>query len=147
MKTFLSLAVLVISFSTFADSRIEDAVRLSNCGGSVELRSHIDGNGEERFSLQFRGVERCSNVRLSSGKDYKLTDSNGNFQDKNFTLSNEAISAAKYGGLGVIIESNKGSTRDDVIVNVRRQAPAPLPQPIPEPRQPDVVIIDNSTGW
>lgn len=130
MKFGLLGLALTLSFSVFASSVLEDQEYLSNCGGSVELRSHIDGQGQERFALQFRGVSKCSNVILSSGESYKLTDGQGNFQDRNYTLSNEASEAAKsYYGLGLTLQSNSGATSDELTVNV--SAPSYAPAPIP----------------
>jgi hypothetical protein len=125
-NVFLGLA-LTLSFSAFAESVIVDVARLDNCGGRVELRSY-ESQGEEKFALQFEGVKSCSNVRLSSGKDYKLTDKNGKFvESKNITLSDEAVSAARSRrGLGVIVESNKGSTVDAVAVQIE-SAPVSIP--------------------
>lgn len=139
---FLGLA-LTLSFSAFADSVVVDTARLNNCGGHVELRSYVSNSGEQKYSLQFEGVKSCSNVRLSSGKDYKLTDKNGKFvESKNITLSDDAVSAARTRrGLGVIVESNKGSTVDAVAVQIER-APAPV-QPTPAPSNENY----EPTGW
>lgn len=129
---------MALSFSAFAESVIEDTARLTECGGKVELRSHIGSQGEERFSLQFIGVKKCSNVRLATGEDYKLTDKNGKFESsKNFTISNEAASAARRSrGLGITIESNTGATGEEVVVYLRRQAPVPAPAPIEDDYEP-----------
>lgn len=126
-NVFLGLA-LTLSFSAFAESVIVDVARLDNCGGRVELRSYESNSGEQKYALQFEGVKSCSNVRLSSGKDYKLTDKNGKFvESKNITLSDEAISAARSRrGLGVIVESNKGATVDAVAVQIE-SAPVSIP--------------------
>jgi len=132
-NVFLGFA-LMLSFSAFADSIVEDSARLTSCEGKVELRSHIGSEGEIRYSLQLIGVKNCSNVRLSVGKDYKLTDKDGNFaESKNFTLSNEAIEAAHSAhGLGVLVESNNGHTKDEVAVKLSAPVqPAPAPAPAP----------------
>ena len=124
MKSLLAFAVLAVSFSSFADSRLEDRATLLDCGGKVELRSYVN-DGEERFALQFDGVELCSNVVLSTGKSYKLTDKKGNFLDKNITLSDEAVHAAKYGRLGITVKSGSGKHADLVSVRIKPQYVAP----------------------
>ena len=135
---FFALAVTMISVGAFADSRLEDSAGFSRCGGEVQLRSFPDANrGGSSYALKFNGVSKCSNVRLSTGKSYKLT-SEGGFQDKSFTLSDEAVNEAKsYRGLVVTVESNSGSTSEEVSVRIQeRQVPAPQPTPDYE-----------STGW
>ena len=133
-NVFFGLA-LMMSFSVFAESVVEDSARFPQCGGKVELRSHIGSQGEERFALQFIGVKKCSNVRLSTGEDYKLTDKHGKFEgSKNISISDDAAKAARRSrGLSITIESNTGATSEEVVVLVRRQAPIPAPTPAPAP--------------
>jgi hypothetical protein len=145
MKNLIfAMALTVVSFGAFAESRFEDSAGLGACGGEVQLRSYEDQNrGGTSYALKFNGVSNCSNVRLSTGKSYKLTDGNGNFQDKSFTLSDDAVYQAKSGGLSITVESNKGSTRSDVSVHIRdTYSPAPRPMPVPQ-EQPDY----QSSGW
>jgi hypothetical protein len=124
MKSLLiALSLSVMSFSSFADSILVDSARLQNCGGEVQLRSSIDGQGVERYALKFIGVQKCSNIELASGKSYKLTQ-DGQFQDRSFTLSNESVQMARY-GLGVNVTSNSGSTSDNVLVQIRTAQPQP----------------------
>lgn len=135
-KAFFGIALSVLSLSVFADSYLEDSARLNNCGGVVELRSY-DNNGQQAYALKFINVDSCSNIRLSTGKSYKLTNKSGRFEDRTFTLSNDAVEEARY-GLGVLIESNSGSTSDEVSVHIRgrRQAPSNYPsEPQYEPSE------------
>lgn len=131
-KVFFGIALSVFSLSVFADSYLEDSARLYNCGGVVELRSS-ENNGQTSYALKFVGVDSCSNIRLSNGKSYKLTNKSGRFEDRSFTLSNDAVSEARR-GLGVLIESNSGSTSDEVSVHIRgRQTQQPRPRPDTRP--------------
>lgn len=130
-KLFFGIALAMMSIGAFAESYLEDSARLYECGGIVELRSYEE-QGSSKYALKFIGVEKCSNVRLGTGKSYKLTDKDGNFQTRSFTLSNEAVSSARF-GLSVLVESNSGSTSDSVSVTIRDRQPAP--RPYQEPRQ------------
>lgn len=122
MKSFIALAVLVFSASSFAESKIEDSIILKKCGGTVELRRYVN-EGEEKFALLFYGVRNCSNVILSSGKSHKLTDRNGKFLDKNISLSDEAVLAAKKGGLALNLESNSGEHIEEYVISIRHSVP------------------------
>jgi hypothetical protein len=130
-KVIFGLALSLMSVAAFADSYLEDSARLYNCGGTVELRSY-DNNGQQSYALKFINVDSCSNIRLSNGKSYKLTNKSGQFEDKSFTLSNDAVAEARR-GLGVLIESNSGSTADEVSVHIRGRQPAPRPRPETRP--------------
>ena len=114
---FLGLALSIMSLGVFAASQFEDSARLNDCGGTVELRSYKE-NGRNKYALKFVGVKKCSNVRLATGENYKLTNKDGEFETKSFTLSNKAVDQAYY-RLGVEIESNSGKTYDSVSVKLR----------------------------
>jgi hypothetical protein len=117
---FFALVLALVSFGAFAESYLTDSAYLQSCGGRVELRSYVDNRGYTAYSLKFVGVSQCSNVVLYGGKSYKLTDRNGNYQDKTFTLSDDSVSQAKsYYGLNIIVRSNSFSTADQVSVRVR----------------------------
>jgi hypothetical protein len=132
MKSLLiALSLSVISFSSFADSILVDSVRLQNCGGEVQLRSSIDREGVERYSLKFVGVENCSNVRLG-GRHYRLINE-GLFENGTFPLTNEAVKVAYIlpsflkQGFGVNMTSNSGNTQDYVIIQLRTAQPQAQP--------------------
>lgn len=129
MKNIIAaLALTALSFSAFADSRVEDKANLTSCGGKVELRSYIGNQGEERLALQFIGVQNCGTVKVEGeSKKYSLVKNGQISKNENFSLSNDAIAKAKSRrGLGILITSGSGAHQDEVVVLVR-QAPAPQP--------------------
>lgn len=135
MKNVFIGLTLMLSFSAFADSKLEDSAPFSKCGGGVELRSSVGNEGETRFALQFIGIKKCSNVRLSSGEDYKLTNKSGVFaESKNFNLSNKAAAEARSAaGLAILIESGTGKTSEQIIVHVTAPVKAPVEAPAATP--------------
>ncbi len=147
MKKFIALALLALSFSSFASSLLEDSQDLRSCGGVVELKSYIENDGQEKFALQFESVSACSNVILSNGKSYKLTDKSGRYLNKNITLSQDAVAAAKsYAGLGLTLSSNTGSHSEAFVVRVSRSAPTSAPASIPR-SAPAPEQDYGSQGW
>lgn len=111
MKALLASVLIALSFSIFADSKLEDSKHLSNCGGTIELRSYVNA-GEMKYALQVINLKNCSNVLLANGSHYKAAQN----QSHNFTLPNDAAEMAAYGGLQVTISSNTGRTSDTVVV-------------------------------
>lgn len=119
MKSLLiALTFSVASFSAVADSYFLDSASLYNCGGKVELRTHVN-RGDVLYTLKFKDVKRCSNVVIL-GKNYKLTDDRGRYVDRSITLSRTAEREAKFYGLGIAVESNSRRTSDAVRLFVNR---------------------------
>jgi hypothetical protein len=85
--------------------RFIQSLGLGACGGKMELYKQTSG----RLSVKFIGVKNCSNFIINQTQEsYKLTDGEGDFQTRNFTLSNNA---SRYYKLDLTLKSNSGNTR------------------------------------
>ena len=124
-SVFFALLLSITSFGAAANSYLEDSAPLLDCGGKVELRS-FKNQGTTRYALQFEGVQFCGKVKLANGKTYSLVDEAGRFVDRNFTLSNDAVSLArKVRGINVLVTSRTGAHQDSVNVKIRPAVVAP----------------------
>ena len=97
----------VVFFRVQSGPRHLKTLSMGECGGKMELHKQVSG----RLSLKFVGVTNCSNFIINQTQEkYKLTDGEGDFQTRNFTLSNDA---SRYYKLDLTLRSNSGKTRMD----------------------------------
>jgi hypothetical protein len=100
----------VISFRVSSGPRFIQSMNLGECGGRLELYKQDSG----RLSIKFIGVTSCSNFIINQTQErYKLTDGDGDFQTRSFTLSNDA---SRHYRLDMTLRSNSGKTEKNFVL-------------------------------